>query len=272
MHGLGPMSGRDLIVVGGSAGSLGPLTTIIHGLPIPFPACMLVVLHSSPENTSNLARILSRATRIPVETATHDRPIEPGIFVTARAYHLIVTPGVIHVTHGPKENGFHPAIELPRQEEVAMGGSDLDDPQVPGNKTDITDMNSTLGPPSGLTCPDCGGALWQIQEGNLVRFQCHVGHHYSPESLVMQQDQRVENALWTAVRALEERAELRRRMASQTEAAGLAAMSESFAQQARSAEGEANEIRELLSRFGPASTSDVESVELPARRKRQRQR
>ncbi len=354
MHGLGPMSGRDLIVVGGSAGSLAPLATIVQGLPVPFPACLLVVLHSSPEYVGNLPRILSRVTRIPIATATHDLPIKPGILVAARDHHLIVTPEVIRVTHGPKENGFRPAIDplfrtaahsygprvigvllsgaldddvyglraiktegglvvvqdpddaeiasmprnaiehvdvdyiltavaiaplltreigLPRQGEVAMGGSDLDDPQLPGNKTDIADMNSMLGPPSGLTCPDCGGALWQIEDGNLVRFQCHVGHHYSPESLVMQQDQRVENALWTAVRALEERAELRRRMASQTEAAGLSAVSETFAEQARSAESQANEIRDVLSRSGGrTSASDVETVELPARRKRPRQR
>jgi two-component system chemotaxis response regulator CheB len=156
---------------------------------------------------------------------------------------------------------------------VAMSRTLSDDPQLPGNKTDIARMNAQLGPPSGLTCPDCGGALWQIDEDKLVRFQCHVGHRYSPESLVMQQDDRVEDALWTAVRVLEERADLRRRMASQTEAAGLAAVAESFAQQAEAAELQANQIRDLLANPGTdAPTTEAQTVELPARRKRSRQR
>jgi two-component system, chemotaxis family, protein-glutamate methylesterase/glutaminase len=352
MHDLGPLSGRDLIVVGGSAGALAPLTTIIQGLPVSFSACLLVVLHSPPENAGNLAQILSRVTSIPVATASHDQPIGSGILVAPRDHHVLVTPGLIHVTRGPTENGFRPAIdplfrtaahaygervigvllsgalddgvyglreikargglvvvqdpdeaeiptlprkaiahvdvdhvlaavaiapllaretELPQHNEVAMGVNDLEDPQLPGNKTDIQAMNSTLGPPSGLTCPDCGGALWEINERQLVRFQCHVGHHYSPESLVVQHDYRVENALWTAVRALEERAELRRRMAHQTEAAGLATVSESFAEQARSAERQANDIRDVLSRSG-GRASAAETVETPARRKRPRQR
>src|SRR2546421_4483719 len=32
------------------------------------------------------------------------------------------------------------------------------------------------GEPSGLTCPDCGGALWEREEGSLVRFACRTGH------------------------------------------------------------------------------------------------
>jgi two-component system chemotaxis response regulator CheB len=154
-----------------------------------------------------------------------------------------------------------------------MSLTSSDDPQLPGGKTHITRMNSQLGPPSGLTCPDCDGALWQVDDGKLVRFQCHVGHRYSPESLLMQHDDRVERALWTAVRALEERADLRRRMASQTEAAGLAAVSESFAEQAEAAEQQANQIRDVLadSEARPP-TPEAPAVALPALRKRPRQR
>src|SRR5262245_59450484 len=154
-----------------------------------------------------------------------------------------------------------------------MGRHDLDDPQLPGVKTDIADMVSRLGRPSALTCPDCGGALWQIKEGNLVRYQCHVGHRYSSDSLMEQHDERVEKAPWTAGRWLEERAELRRDMASQTGAAGLAAVSEAFTEQAESAEMEADQIRELLTNAGaPISEPDATTVELPAGRKRPRQR
>jgi hypothetical protein len=38
---------RDLVVIGGSAGSLAPLRTLVDGLPPSFPACVLVVVHSA---------------------------------------------------------------------------------------------------------------------------------------------------------------------------------------------------------------------------------
>ena len=37
---------------------------------------------------------------------------------------------------------------------------------------------------SGFSCPDCGGRLWEIQDGGLLRFRCRVGHMYSADSLV----------------------------------------------------------------------------------------
>jgi two-component system, chemotaxis family, protein-glutamate methylesterase/glutaminase len=66
---------------------------------------------------------------------------------------------------------------------------------------------------SGLTCPDCGGAIWEHQEGDLVRFRCHVGHAYSPESMQTEQGRALEAALWSALRSLAEREDLFRRMA-----------------------------------------------------------
>jgi two-component system chemotaxis response regulator CheB len=153
-----------------------------------------------------------------------------------------------------------------------MGDTNHTDPQLPSRKTDIARMEGELGPPSGLTCPDCGGALWQIQAGNLVRYQCHVGHAYSPESLLTRHDEGVEIALWTAVRALEERADLRKRMADQTATAGLALVSDSFAEQAQVAEQHADQIRGLLERSAAAHPEIEASSELKVHRKGRRQR
>jgi len=155
--------------------------------------------------------------------------------------------------------------------DVAMSDQPAD-PQLPGEKTNIAQMNDSLGAPSALTCPDCGGALWQIEEGRLTRYQCHVGHRYSSESLVTLHDGVVEAALWTAVRTLEERADLRRRMARQTQAAGLATVSESFDEQAAAAEEQANQVRNLLTRpGGQAEAFESQSEDVPALRKRPRQ-
>jgi two-component system chemotaxis response regulator CheB len=68
------------------------------------------------------------------------------------------------------------------------------------------------GDPSEFTCPECGGTLWEQQEGDLLRFRCRVGHAYSTESLLADQREALEGALWGAVVALEERADLATRL------------------------------------------------------------
>jgi two-component system chemotaxis response regulator CheB len=70
-----------------------------------------------------------------------------------------------------------------------------------------------LGTPSGFTCPECHGGLWEIDDGGLPRYRCRVGHGFSADALFLTQRSDVEAALWTAYRALEERAALCRRLA-----------------------------------------------------------
>lgn len=69
-----------------------------------------------------------------------------------------------------------------------------------------------LGRISRLTCPDCHGALWEIYDDDILRYRCHVGHAFSAESLGEGQSQMLEMALWSAVRALEEKMILAQRM------------------------------------------------------------
>jgi len=56
-----------------------------------------------------------------------------------------------------------------------------------------------------LNCPECSGPLYQVKEGELTRFQCFVGHAYSPESLSEEHTEALERAIWTAIRRLKER-------------------------------------------------------------------
>jgi two-component system chemotaxis response regulator CheB len=69
------------------------------------------------------------------------------------------------------------------------------------------------GPPSPFTCPECSGPLWELKDGAVVRYRCRVGHSYSEDSMVIEQGGAVEAALWSALEALEERAEFLRRVA-----------------------------------------------------------
>ncbi len=61
---------------------------------------------------------------------------------------------------------------------------------------------------SGYVCPNCGGALWEHDGGDLLRFQCRTGHTYSPESLMDVNALALDDALWGAYRALLERSDL----------------------------------------------------------------
>ena len=56
-----------------------------------------------------------------------------------------------------------------------------------------------------VSCPECNGPLYEVKQGQLSRFQCFVGHAYSPESLSDEHTEALERALWTAIRKLKER-------------------------------------------------------------------
>jgi two-component system chemotaxis response regulator CheB len=102
------------------------------------------------------------------------------------------------------------------------------------------------GRPSGFSCPDCHGVLWQIKDGGLERYRCRVGHAWSPEGLLTQQSEALEAALWVALRSLEERAALARRLAEPARRRGHAITATRFEEQAAEAQQAARLVRDLL--------------------------
>ena len=80
--------------------------------------------------------------------------------------------------------------------------------------------------PSSLTCPDCGGGLWEMKDVKPLRYRCHTGHGFSARSLENAQAGMAEHALWSTVRALQEREILLRRLSSVALATGNTAESE----------------------------------------------
>jgi two-component system, chemotaxis family, protein-glutamate methylesterase/glutaminase len=103
-----------------------------------------------------------------------------------------------------------------------------------------------IGELSAFTCPDCRGALWELRDGDLLRFRCHVGHAYSVESLMADQSEDLENALWAALRSLEENAALSRRMAVRAGERNQPISVMQFEENARRVEKHAAVIRQVL--------------------------
>jgi two-component system chemotaxis response regulator CheB len=64
-----------------------------------------------------------------------------------------------------------------------------------------------------LTCPDCGGSLWQADTGPVPTFTCHTGHRWTADSLLFQKTEQLEAALFEAYRLLKEKSIMLRQAA-----------------------------------------------------------
>ena len=102
------------------------------------------------------------------------------------------------------------------------------------------------GKESGYSCPECGGVLWELGNSSLLRFRCRVGHAFSPETLLADQSEVLEEALWSAFRVLKERAVLTKRLADRANEQGNNLSAARFESQVQEAERHAEVLRELL--------------------------
>jgi len=105
-----------------------------------------------------------------------------------------------------------------------------------------------IGRRSVLACPDCHGVMWEIDEGELVRYRCHVGHAYTAELMSLALDENLTRALGSALRALDERIALADRMSRQASESDRPHLAQSWKQKAREFESEANVIRTAVGR------------------------
>jgi two-component system chemotaxis response regulator CheB len=102
------------------------------------------------------------------------------------------------------------------------------------------------GKPSPYSCPDCFGVLWEIDDGEYVRFRCRVGHAFSPETMLDAQSQVLEEALWSAIKTLEESARLSARLAETERRRGHQWLVQRFEEKERDARERAEVIRRFL--------------------------
>lgn len=109
----------------------------------------------------------------------------------------------------------------------------------------LPDRN-TIGLPTPYSCPDCGGVLNSVDELGLLRLRCRVGHAFSADTLMHSQGDTIADALWTALRALDERRETAERLSNQADGTGRAWSRAHFRLRAEQARRSANVLREML--------------------------
>lgn len=325
------MIGRDVVVIGASAGGIPALTTVLQGLPAGLHLAIFVVVHSSADNPGRLPDVLGKRARYPAAFANDGEPIRHGrVYVAPADRHMTIDDGRVVVTRGPRENRFRPAVdplfrtaaESYGQRVIAVvlsgalgdgshglamvkkrGGvavvqdaSDAAVPSMPLSALKAVAADHVVpsrampaliaqlagaapskrrplskgrrsasaapggegmeappsdGPPSGFTCPDCGGALWELEESGVLHYACHVGHRLSVESLLAGQVDGIEASLWSAVRALEETAEMRRRMATRARTGRMDALATQWEGQAEEAEVRADDLRRAIAAARP---------------------
>jgi two-component system chemotaxis response regulator CheB len=105
-----------------------------------------------------------------------------------------------------------------------------------------------IGEKSIYACPDCGGGLWSInqQSGETNRYRCHIGHSYSEKDLAIKQGEILESTLWTALRIMEERRTLLKKMEGDSDKKGFPKMTASYAEKGMSIQFHIDKMKEVL--------------------------
>ena len=116
----------------------------------------------------------------------------------------------------------------------------------PDENLNVAYFDEGVGTPSVFACPECHGVLWELKDGHLVQFRCRVGHTYGMNSLAKEMSDGTEAALWAAMRALEEKAAMQRRLADTL--AGDPKAGLRFRDQAAADDANARLVRDMIFR------------------------
>ncbi|KQW54340.1 chemotaxis protein CheB [Variovorax sp. Root411] len=133
-----------------------------------------------------------------------------------------------------------PPVELRREYAVGVG------------ENAVENLKS-IAEPSLFSCPDCGGVLFELNDKRPLRYRCHTGHAFSLRSLAATHEQVADGALWTGLRALQEKEAILRRLA-QMHGAGKPAAASDCLREAEELAQVVEALRKLtLATPGPAS-------------------
>ena len=122
-----------------------------------------------------------------------------------------------------------------------------------------TDEHPHAGEASGLTCPECGGAIWREEEAKVVSFRCRVGHKYTAETFALEQGRTVEAAVWASLRLIEERVVLMRQLAERFKGQPRTTMN--FTQKADDLERHAVALRGIVDGVASAAVVPLTATE-----------
>jgi two-component system, chemotaxis family, protein-glutamate methylesterase/glutaminase len=82
------------VVIGGSAGSVDGLLTMVERLPADFAMPIALVVHTPKELPNTLVNALGPRSKLPVREPFDKEPFVPGtLFVAAPGYHLLIERG-----------------------------------------------------------------------------------------------------------------------------------------------------------------------------------
>lgn len=120
------MTSEKVIVVGASAGGIEALKKLVAQVPADFPAAIFITQHLYQRSETILAEILAQASRLPVKQPSASEPIVAGhIYIAPPDYHLLLSPGVVTLGHGPKENLQRPCINVMFRSAAASYGRNV---------------------------------------------------------------------------------------------------------------------------------------------------
>lgn len=131
-----------------------------------------------------------------------------------------------------------PAREIPADIcfEAAIAAQELDDMR----------RETQLGTPAPFSCPECGGGLWELADGDMLRYRCHLGHAYTADAMLGEKGEEAERLLTRLLRSQRDRAELTRRMAERERAAQRSDLATGLEARARAYEENAALFQKLL--------------------------
>jgi two-component system chemotaxis response regulator CheB len=124
---------------------------LVAGLPRNFDASLFVVLHIGT-GPSYMPKILSAAGPLPARHPADGEPIRPGrIYVAPPDHHLVVGPGHIRLSRGPRENHTRPAIDPLFRSAAAAYGRRVVGVLLSGTLSDGTAGFSAIKEAGGIT-------------------------------------------------------------------------------------------------------------------------
>jgi two-component system chemotaxis response regulator CheB len=115
-----------------------------------------------------------------------------------------------------------------------------------------------IGRRSALTCPECDGVLWEIEEADAVRYRCHVGHAFTADLVNIALEDSLSRALAVALRLFDERVEIARNLERQARLRSQPASAKMWQERINEIDAQAAIIRDAIKRINRL-TSPVSS-------------